>query len=229
MAAEIPYSVSLVESQKQVENLILEELAKLIKPIFDQAIQPIQEDLKKIVHTAIIKSEEMQSLSGGILQYDLGLFSGQAANAVLVVAQSVSESIIVTSKPIVFNKKGAGGGMVIEIQPSSFDNITKLPTPWNTDVGSRVSVNDLLLTYGDGFVIFDYDIEYGTNLPGSRSGGAIMLEHEGSAWGISSGLSRVPPHYSGVANNNFITRTLDNLKMQSEVERIIKTNLGKAK
>ena len=218
-------SISLVESQKQIEVLILRELVKIVEPIFKNAVKPVQEGTREIIYSAIIGSEEMRSLREGVLRWDFGLTSSQATNTVEIFAGGVSESVNVELKPIRLTGKNASGGLVITVQPNSFENIPKISVPWKTE-GIPPSVNDLLLKYGDGFVVFDYDIEYGS-FDGSRSGEARMVENEGSAWGVSSGLSRVPPQYAGNPSDNFITRAIDNKDTESKIEKVILSILGK--
>ena len=218
-------SISLAQSQKQIEGLILRELVKIVEPIFKNSVEPVKDGTREIIYSTIIDSEEMRSLREGVLRWDFGLTTGQAENTVEIFARGVSESVDVKLKTIKFTGKTASGGLVITVQPNSFENIPEILVPWKTE-GETPSVNDLLLKYGDGFVIFDYDIDYGS-FKGSRSGGARMVESKASSWGVSTGLSRVPPQYAGNPSDNFITRAIDNKNTQSQIEKVILSTLGK--
>jgi hypothetical protein len=216
-------SISPRESQKEIEALIAKELTKMIGPVFKGALKPIKSGVREAVHGAILNCPEMQSLNGGALQWDIGLPSGQAAAVVNGWANAVANSVIVEFKPIKIRSKTATGGIIIEIQPSDYNNRlrTDLRSIWGDNMEDTTyvaEVDSLLLSWGDRILIGDYDIEYG-NI--GRSGGARMKKKKGASWGISKGLSRVPPEFAGTQNNNFITRALGNAQIQSEIEKII--------
>ena len=221
MANEV--SVSLVESNKQIEQLIIKELTKMVSPVFKGALKPIQDGVREIVHKAILDCPEMKSLNGGTLQWDIGLTSGQAATIVAGWADAVASSVIVEFKPIKIRRKTATGGIVIEIQPSDYSNRlrTDLRAIWGDNIEKTSftpEVDAILLSWGDRILVVDYDIAYGSF---GRSGGARMERNEGGGWGIGQGLSRVPPEYSGTIEDNFITRALLNTKIESQIKTII--------
>ena len=216
-------SISLRESQKQIEELMARELTKMIGPVFKGALKPIKSGVREVVHGAILNCPEMQSLNGGVLQWDIGLTSGQAAAVVSGWTNAVANSVIVEFKPIKTRSKTATGGIIIEIQPSDYSNRlrTDLRSIWGDnmeDVSFETTVDAILLSWGDRILVADYDIEYGSF---GRSGGARMKKKEGAGWGIGQGLSRVPPEHAGTIENNFITRALGSAQIQSQIEKII--------
>ena len=215
--------ISLVETQRQIEALITEQLTKMVSPVFKRALNPIKSRVREVVHGAILNCPEMQSLNGGALQWDIGLRSGQAADVVNGWANAVANSVIVEFKPIKIRNKSATGGIIIEIQPSDYSNRlgTDLRAIWGDnmeDTAFRAEVDAILLSWGDRILVVDYDIDYGNF---GRSGGARMKKSKGGGCGIGQGLSRVPPEYAGTLENNFITRALRSTQIQSQIEKII--------
>ena len=215
--------ISLVETQRQIEALITEQLTKMVSPVFKRALNPIKSGVREVVHGAILNCPEMQSLNGGALQWDIGLRSGQAADVVNGWANAVANSVIVEFKPIKIRNKSATGGIIIEIQPSDYSNRlgTDLRAIWGDNMEDTTfiaEVDAILLSWGDRILVVDYDIDYGNF---GRSGGARMKKSKGGGWGIGRGLSRVPPEYAGTIENNFITRALGNSQIQSQIEKII--------
>ena len=211
-----------IKSKTQIRNAILRALIEEMNPLFKAAASAIKPKVTNLVHRRIIQSEEMSSLQDGVLRFDIGLTSAQASQAVNMFADAISGSVNVAFKKITKKGKGLGGGFTVDIQPEGFSNIDDMATSWELSSGKSASVKDLLLNLGDGIVIFDYDIEYGGF---GRSGGARMVGNEGSEWGISSGLSRIPPRYAGVPEDNFITRTLGSEGVKAEIAKTIKEAL----
>ena len=211
-----------IKSKTQIRNAILRALVEEMNPFFKEAAVTIKPKVASLVHQRIIQSEEMSSLQDGVLRFDIGLTSGQASQAVNMFADAISNAVNVSFRKITKRGKGLGGGFTVDIQPEGFANIDDMTTSWELSSGKRASVKDLLLNLGDGIVIFDYNIEYGSF---GRSGGARMIGSEGSEWGISSGLSRIPPRYAGVPEDNFITRTLGGEGIKGEIAKTIKEAL----
>ena len=74
-----------------------------------------------------------------------------------------------------------------------------------------------LLSEGSNQVIKGYRIYYAPiPKPRSRSGGAIMVQDEGSSWGV-------PPEFAGTESNNFITRAI--IQVQNELGSAISDKL----
>lgn len=224
-------SISLVESQKQIEELIARELSKIVRSIFKEAAGPIKSAVKKVVHRAIVNCPEMQSLNGGVLQWDLGLTGAKASAYVDKWGKAVAESVDVQVTKPVITSKTATGGIIINVQPGSYDNrpMEPLSSIWDGDKEAATKAAELdavLLTWGDRLLVVGYDIEYGAF---GRSGGAHMVGNQDGGWGISRNLSRVPPEYAGTLNDNFVTRALEGQKVQVEIENVILSNLRKSR
>jgi len=219
----MPEGLHILDSNKDIANKILKGLAEVLSPHFSNAIPKIRESVAELVKNEISSSPEMKSISGGTLQFDIGLRPGQAVEVVSIFAQAVAESVAVKYTPIKKSGRKLKGGIIISIQPLTYINIPDLPLEWELTSGEIADVKKLLLQLGDSMLVFTYDISYG---PFGRSGGAKMDKSLEKSWGISSGGSRVPPSFSGTQENNFITRTLKKKSFESELSIILKKILS---
>jgi hypothetical protein len=94
------------------------------------------------------------------------------------------------------------GGLEIGVLQADFADILSLPEASIVDAsGNVLPWLEWLLLRGDQIIIAGHQIQFG-NFPNSRSGNAIMIEDDSQAW-------RIPPIFSGVINDNWLTRVLD--------------------
>ena len=213
----------ILESNQDIANKILKALAEVLSPHFSNSIPKIRESVAELVKNEISSSPEMKSISGGTLQFDIGLPSGKAVEVVSIFAQAVADSVEVSYTPIKKSGRKLKGGITILVQPLTNANIPSIPLQWELTSGEIADVKKLLLELGDSLVVFNYDISYG---PFGRSGGGKMDKSLEKSWGISAGGSRVPPSFSGTQDNNFITRTLKKKSFESELSIILKKILS---
>ena len=214
--------VFVAETTKEIEAMMTAELEQKVKSLFEGALSAIKASVREIVRREIFNCPEMKSLNGGVLQWDIGLTSGQASAVSEGWANAVAGSVNVKLRPISMGKT-VTGGITIEIQPEYYSNRlnTALKPIWGENMEATnytAMVDSILLTWGDRILVMDYDIEYGSF---GRSGGARMVKQKGSGWGISRNLSRVPPQFSGTLKSNFITRTLESSGVQAQIKAVI--------
>ena len=214
--------VFVAETVKEIEAMMAAELEVKVKSLFAGALSAIKTSVREIVKREISNCPEMKSLNGGVLQFDIGLTRGQASAVAEGWANAVAGSVNVKLRPISMGKTTTGG-ITVEIQPSDFSNRlrTELRPIWGDNMEATTytaEVDSLLLSWGDRILIGDYDIEYGSF---GRSGGARMKKKKGASWGISKGLSRVPPEFAGTTKNNFLTRTLESSSVQTQIKTAI--------
>ena len=214
--------VFVAETVKEIEAMMAAELEVKVKSLFAGALSAIKTSVREIVKREISNCPEMKSLDGGVLQFDIGLTSGQASAVAEGWANAVAGSVNVKLRSISMGKTTTGG-ITVEIQPEDYSNRlnTELRPIWGDnmeDVAFTPIVDAILLTRGDRILVADYDIEYGSF---GRSGGARMKKKKGVGWGISRGLSRVPPQFAGTIKNNFITRTLGSSGVQAQIKTAI--------
>ncbi len=214
----------ILENNQEIANKILTALAEVIGPHFSTAVDGIREDVSAVVKETISSSPEMQSLLGGTLQFDIGLPPGQAVQVVDIFAQAIAANVVVKYKNVKKSGRKLKGGITIEIQPLAYQNIPNIPLQWDLTSGQQADVKTLLLEAGDSILVFGYDIQYG---PFGRSGGARMSRHADESWGMSAGVSRVPPSFSGTRSNNFISRALKNKDFESKLSAVLVKRLSK--
>ena len=216
-------SIRILENNKEIANRILKAMVEVFDPHFKSAIPEISSAVGDLVRRKIASSNEMKSLAGGVLRFDLGLTGSQALETVNIFANAVASRVHVKYRPIKKSGRNLKGGVSIKIQPLTYGNIPDMPLPWKLTSGKTADIKSLLLKLGDTLLVFSYDIEYGSF---GRSGGAKMTKNMTGSWGVSSGISRVPPSCSGTRDNNFITRALNNDDFKSELSGIIKKTLS---
>ena len=215
--------IRILENNKEIASRILKALAEVLDPHFKAAIPKISSAVSDLVRRKIASSDEMKSLAGGVLQFDIGLTPGQAVETVNIFANAVASRVHIKYRPIKKSGRKLRGGINISIQPVTYGNIPDIPLSWEITSGKTADVKSLLLKLGDTLLVFEYDIEYGNF---GRSGGAKMTKNMAGSWGLSSGVSRVPPSFSGTREKNFITRALQSQNFESELSSLLKEILS---
>jgi hypothetical protein len=162
------------------------------------------------VETWIRSSKELQSLSSSAspntLNANFGIPIGRAAGIAEDVVRAVLSSYSIEIKPIDSKLKGS---IVFNFQESSFSNLLSLASgKVKTELGVDLHWMDWLLLKGDTTIVYGYD--YMPSRRGRSKGGTMGA---GQAW-------RVPPQFSGTAENNFITRAFEN--RDKEITEVLK-------
>jgi len=208
-------SVKLLENDKIIQRKILLAIAKELNRRFKKSRTRITDSIRKLVNDVVIVQPEIQELSRGILQAVFGIPAGRETTAIKDIVEAISNSVIVEIKEVSqAGSKVLKGGMLIYIQPKRLSNLLNLPSGVvQTEKGSTLPWLSWLLLAGDKILIADHEVHYtkGTG----RSGLATMQP--------TGGVFRVPPSYSGTANNNFITRALKGV--EKRLTKIIQKNL----
>jgi hypothetical protein len=192
-----------------VEQMINEEFAKQINFAIKKTKDRVAENLRSKIKEWVRSQPEMQSLlAGGIgsLSAMFGLKQDEAYEAVNDISESVANSMLVEIKD--FDKK-LNGSVSFYAQEITLDNITSLASVSRiTDKDTELKWLNWLLFQGDTVIILGYKYTPSVN---GRSGGGTMK---------SGGIFRIPPQFSGVASNNFITRAFKD--REQEVVNIIR-------
>lgn len=198
--------------QKKVNKAIAEEANKILS----QNKNTILRDAQSLVAGWISSQPEMldlQSSVPGSLAGQFGLYPGQGQNSVISIVNSIKNSITVDLKR--FNDNLSGGGLEINFQPTNFINLLNLPQGFVNYEGGKLHWLDWLLTKGDTVIVVSYHYNAKTGI--GRSGLGNMTK---------GGSFRVPPEYSGVDSNNFITRALIGSNQEAAITNIFKKVLG---
>jgi len=172
---------------------IIKELRENAKGLISKNYYKVRQAVKPIIIDAIYESPEMESVRSGKLKYDLGL----SVDPSLLIAWSVADTMRLQysySPQYVFN-------FSLSIQPYNYKNLLALEQAVITsESGSQIPWLEWLLTYGNKIIMLDFGVLYKDGV--GRTGGAIMVKN------ITPFM--IDPAFSGVEDNNFISRALKN-------------------
>ena len=202
-------SIKLLESDKQIQQKIYKALAYKINQAIKKNREKITTTFKTSIKSWVGQQPEIASLLAtgamGSLNAHFGLPVGDSDYSVKAIIAAVSDSLRVNIKPLDRNLKG---NIEFNFQQSDFLNLLGLSEGHvRTIIGADLHWLDWLLLKGDTIVVVGYHYTPGNT---GRSGGGIM--DIGGAW-------RVPPRFSGSADNNFITRSFQG--REKEITRIL--------
>jgi len=212
----IKASLSLKESQGQIERKILDAIRGVVNRALDSARAPIIAGTRQLVINAIRESPTYDSIVSGKLQDEFGLRNPQKNMDAILAAWS--NSLVVKINKIRVQGKKLMGGISITMIPSDYSDVINLSDAmYTTEKGSEIRWLDWLLNYGDQAIILDYQIEYKPT-PKSRAGGVVMVASRGKSW-------RVPPEFSGIAGKNFVTDAVNTV--EDEVAALVTKEVTK--
>jgi hypothetical protein len=192
------FTIELLETNKQIEQKILEGIAE----DFNSLIQPKLIDIREKISVATVAflqgSETYESLMRGELAGHFGLPVWGRRMMINNVVQKIGDNIEIDYTPVRVRAGGFIGGAEIGVLIKDFSDIlAMMEASVDTEKGQILPWLEFLLLRGDQIIISQYDIKMETGT--GRSGKAIMVKGSAKAW-------RVPPEYSGVAGDNWLTR-----------------------
>ncbi len=174
--------------------------------IQQRALPRLEQLVKSKLRSHLERNNTIQSILGNggspfSLKQEFGLTSGDAArevsNIIEAVVESVKVSFVETRSKVV-----ELGKITISFLPGdSQRNIANRFGMYITDDGTDILWLNWLLTQGTRIVVDGWSV-VSAESPRSRAGGALMKE---------KGSYRVSPEHSGVINDNFITRAIDEI------------------
>jgi hypothetical protein len=193
------FKITILESDKQIQNTINQLLAQQVKKILPGITQSASQFIKNKIIESIKNQPEYISLLSGKLKYEFGL--PDADSRVSAILSAISNSIQINTSQPTYNSSGVKGGFVINMVKSDFSDIVNLPEAvFQTEKGSYLQWLKWLLLEGDNSIVFGYTFLLGQN-PYSRTGQGIMKSDMSGVW-------RVPPEFAGTLDNNWITRAI---------------------
>lgn len=192
-------------SSDKLSTLLVKEMSGEIRKKLKSNQKQITSFVRSIVRQNLMNSPEAQSIidDNGRLRIELGLKNG-ASDIVNIVDQIVSKTNIefdesgTPSKEIQINIKIYLEGEYVDLYSKSYSS-------YATKNGVKIEWLNWLLEAGNSDVIFGYKIKYGIDI--GRTGEAIMMPSKTANW-------RVPPEFSGTAENNFITRSFEGVDQE---------------
>lgn len=196
-------SLALVESDSQFRKLILDALAQDVSSTISRSIPEITSGLKELLSKALKDEPEYASLTNGKLRAELGIADVAVVDSIV---EKLCDTIDVVSRPITVNNTGLSGGLTITA--ISGDNIGGLIGDSDafvndTQRGYSLPWLEWLTLKGTSPIIKDYEVKFSSS-PYSRTGMALMVSNDGSAWSV-------PPEFAGVAENNWTTRAIERI------------------
>jgi hypothetical protein len=189
-------SIKILENDKEIERRILRAAAVDINKTIQRNTNKARTLLRRLIPTWIRVQPEVVSLLSEGAPLSLNAQFGLVADQGIRVLDDIIEAVIqATDFKISKVDNKLRGGILIEIQPTDFNNAISLSSAIINSPLARLNFLEWLLLKGDTTIVVGYRYE---PAPGSgRSEGGFMIK--GGAW-------RVPPEFSGTAENNFITR-----------------------
>ncbi len=193
--------LELIDPINVIEKRILRAIIDLMNVKFPLIVSAVEADIANNFARIFLSEPEAQSLESGDLMIRFGLSPSTTIPALDMILNTLANSVKVKFTKFSLSGTRINGGLKIEAVRDDFKDIIGLPVSTITTTnGTNLPWLEWLLLEGDKIVVADYNVRYG-NFPSSRSGGGIMVE--------SKGGFRVPPQYSGVIDNNWITRAID--------------------
>ena len=197
--------LKIIETNAEIQRMIERGLKKDAQKMLSQSISRIKSRITPIIRTALMTCPEIQSLSGGKLAADFGLTSDPSDQIVSAIMSSLNV------RPRKGNAKDLGG-IVVELQPTSFANLLGLNVAEQEIDGGSIPWLYWLLTQGDTILIAGYGVEYGSH---GRTGQARMNK--------KFAPFKVDSSFSGTEQNNFITRAIN--KVSSQIRSAIQGSI----
>ena len=157
----------------------------------------ISKNLNPLIVSALSSSPETESILSGELRTELGITD--PASQLSSIFDAIADATTVSFKPP--SIRGRGVSMILTVSAVPFDlkSITAGLGTYTTEKGVEIPWFDWLTTLGDAVIVREH--ESVTGFPElSRTGDKIMTA--GKGW-------RVPPQFAGRAEDNFVTRAIE--------------------
>ena len=207
-------SANIVETNDEINTMILEIMADHINDTLNIAMPKITTEIKELVALSLREEPEYQSLLSGRLRAEFGLSD---TNMVDNIIDKLVSTIEVSRSTVSYNRIGLVGGFTITMMKSDDMNGVIF-----TDIASVISNNgqhlpwlQWLLLEGNNAIVKNFDVKMGSYSQ-SRSGMAIMVSSRDN-W-------RVPPEFVGTISNNWTTRAID--RIEDKIDILIENIIG---
>lgn len=198
---KLPLLVGIQETNQEIIQLILAEIATVLNPIFVASAPGIKVRVAGLIRKYITDSPEFKSLENGVLKIDLGLAS--PSSVLIPIVNALANEVFVIINPLQIKGNRLVGGIKVQLIKGDYSKILGMPEASYISQGllsqqqHQIDWLEWLVKRGDSIIISDHSVRYTTHWP-SRSGGGIMFK---SRKGF-----RIRPQFSGTIDNNFITR-----------------------
>lgn len=189
----ITISVKLIRPEN-IDRDILSAISRHLNKALSKSSGIIESEIKKLVFEELLASPEVASVTGGQLYAEFG--DPDAPSKITDVIAWVVQNIFVQITPV----RRAGTTLTGALRIGFAGEISSVfpMGKYTTKDGTELPWLEWLLTLGDRIIVIEHEVTY-DNPAKSRTGGATMKK--GRGWSI-------PAEYSGVEDDNFITRSI---------------------
>jgi len=210
-------SIDLLENNTEIGQKILQAISKKINNIIVKKIDTIQQKISLETVNYLKTTNTYFSLIDGELAGHFGLPPTVRKSYVDNILNKIGSNIEVNFKKFVIRNKNISGYLQIDVLINNFSDIlSMLDSTIMTERGVLLNWLQWLLLEGDRVIVSQHEIM--PSIQG-RSKKMIMIKSNAGVW-------RVPPEFSGVQNDNWLTRAILNsgeyLKI---IEKIIETEI----
>lgn len=195
--------IKLIDSYQTIQRRINRAFADEMNDRLKASRQKIEDAIANNIGRIFVNSPEYASLTGqGLLSKHFGIPQNDAISKLDVIINTLASSVKVTHRKVTVVNNQFSGGLTVYAFLADFSDILSLDEgKVVTNKGQSLPWLQWLTIEGDKIIITGYDVLFGT-FPSSRAGGVIMTKTNQRAW-------RVPPEFSGDADNNWIIRAID--------------------
>lgn len=188
--------MKILDSDKAITKSINKIIAGQAETRLKSKKKTIRNNIKIALTASLVSSPEIISLSSGDLRVDFGLTDDPSDD----IVSSVVSTIRLGINPVRSTGNKIKGGISLYIQPSTYSNLLSLTgSTQQIEDGSLLPWMSWLLTAGDNVLVADFGVVYEGGR--GRSGGGYMSK--------DATPFRVDPFFSGVIEDNFVTRAID--------------------
>ena len=208
-------TIELLDSINTIQRNINIAISNVINEKINNNQNRILSECKTLAGNWILAQPEIMSLSSTSPDSLAGQF-GLPAFSISTTISSIKSAVenAISIKFIRYNQK-LRGGLEINFQPSNFSNLLGLSQGHVIYRGGDLHWLDWLLKRGDNVIVVNY--QYNPQSGFGRSGLGNM---------VMGGSFRVPPQFSGVDRDNFITRALIGSDQENQISQVIQRALA---
>lgn len=209
-------TLKILENDKQINQLILNELSQQISKVFSKSSKVILSKVKELIRLVIVSQPEYSALKNGSLRLELGIPDTTVIDSIVA---SLSNTTNIELKPIkISGNKLSGGFLITFLDDAQLQNIIDSPDGMVNDIkGYSLPWLKWLLSEGVKPIIKGYSVRIGPN-KASRTGMAIMVD-AASSWSV-------PAQFAGNKTNNWITRAISDIE-DNRISSIIQEEVTK--
>ena len=150
-------SINIVESDSQIENMILHALVKEANKILTNVKNKVVSNVKPVIRTALENSPAIESLRSGVLKIDFGLTKDSTPAIIDTIVNSVD------ARTVRFSVVGSSikGGLTLTVQPTDYSLLTTNPAIGGQVIkGGVMPWLDWMLVAGDAIIVANFGVEY---------------------------------------------------------------------